>query len=128
LEIIKSSTDENLPFSEGLFYLITGWRSLEHVSHPNEASQQFSTLLKEIGYCIIAVPNFNSFNAIFFKDNWFHLDAPRHLCIYTPSTLKKLLTVLKIRCLKDIGFFLSSRAHFYFLSRQEPTFSTLSSE
>jgi len=118
LELIKSSTEEKLPFSEGFFDLITGWWSLEHINNPNETLQQFSTLLKEKGYCIIAVPNFNSFNARFFKDNWFHLDAPRHLWIYTPSTIKKMLekngfSVKKIIYGRNPNGLFSSLQYFY---------------
>jgi ubiquinone/menaquinone biosynthesis C-methylase UbiE len=91
LEIIKGTPEEKLPLPKNHFDLITIWWSLVHLSEPHRALQQVATLLKEEGHCIIGVPNFNSFNARLFKNKWAHLDAPRHLCIYTPTTIRKIL-------------------------------------
>jgi 2-polyprenyl-3-methyl-5-hydroxy-6-metoxy-1,4-benzoquinol methylase len=80
------------PFSEGTFDAITAWWYLEHVAKPNEAVAAMSRLLKEEGTCVIGIPNFDSLFARRFRDKWYHLDCPRHMCIWTPKTIRRLLT------------------------------------
>jgi ubiquinone/menaquinone biosynthesis C-methylase UbiE len=79
------------PFPPDYFDVITAWQYLEHVHNPMESLQMFYRLLKPDGLCAISTPNFDSFNAKIFKDRWFGLECPRHLCIYTPETIDKLL-------------------------------------
>ena len=100
LNIFKGTIVE-APFEKGSFDVVTAWWYLEHVPDPDATAARISSLLKPDGYCIIGVPNFESFNAKGFKDRWYHLDCPRHLCIWTPSAMKRLLeqhdlTVTKI--------------------------------
>ena len=79
------------PFPPDYFDVITAWQYLEHVHNPLESLQMFYRLLKPDGFCLISTPNFNSFNAKIFRDRWFGLECPRHLYIYTPETINKLL-------------------------------------
>ena len=100
LDIFMGTITE-APFEDSSFDVITAWWYLEHVSDPCATAARISSLLKRNGHCIIGVPNFESFNARSFKDKWYHLDCPRHLCIWTPSAMKRLmeqhgLTVTKI--------------------------------
>lgn len=100
LDIFKGTIAE-APFKDGSFDVITAWWYLEHVPDPHATAAKISSLLKNDGFCIIGVPNYESFNAKVFKDKWYHLDCPRHLCIWTPSSMKRLLeqhnlTVIKI--------------------------------
>jgi len=90
LDIFKGTITE-APFLDASFDIITAWWYLEHISDPHAAVARISTLLKDDGYCVISVPNFNSFYAKTFKDKWYHLDCPRHLCIWTAETVRKLL-------------------------------------
>lgn len=78
-------------FPDRYFDLITGWSYLEHVNNPSEVMQQLFNLLKSGGSCIISTCNFDSFNAKLFKDKWYHLDCPRHLYIFTPKTITRLM-------------------------------------
>jgi 2-polyprenyl-3-methyl-5-hydroxy-6-metoxy-1,4-benzoquinol methylase len=73
------------------FDIITAWQYLEHVNDPNQNIEKMSHLLKKDGVLIIAVPNFNSLLAVLFKEKWYHLDCPRHLCIWTQETITKLM-------------------------------------
>jgi SAM-dependent methyltransferase len=90
LDIFKGTITE-IPFPEAHFDIITAWWYLEHISDPQTTIAKISSLLKHNGYCIIGVPNFNSFNVRHFKDKWYHLDCPRHLCIWTPRAITRLL-------------------------------------
>jgi len=89
LDIFHGTIDK-APFESESFDAITAWWYLEHIPNPNEAVAQMSRLLRPGGTCVIGVPNSRSFWAKAFKDKWYHLDCPRHLCIWTPSTMKQL--------------------------------------
>ncbi len=79
------------PLPDSSFDVVTAWWYLEHISDPRVTARKISELLKPNGYCIIGVPNFDGINAKCFRDKWYHLDCPRHLCIWTPDTMKRLL-------------------------------------
>lgn len=78
-------------FSEDSFDIITAWWYLEHVPRPSEVLRTMYRFLKKGGYCIISVPNIDSFNGRVFKDKWYHLDCPRHLFLYSPKTISGFL-------------------------------------
>lgn len=90
LDIFKGAI-EQAPYPDAYFDIITAWWYLEHIPNPNTVAAKISSLLKDKGYCIMGVPNFNGFFAKRFKDKWYHLDCPRHLCIWTPQTITELL-------------------------------------
>jgi len=90
LDIFKGTITE-APFPAAHFDIITAWWYLEHISDPQTTIAKISSLLKQNGHCIIGVPNYESFNAKHFKDKWYHLDCPRHLCIWTPRAITRLL-------------------------------------
>jgi len=79
------------PFEAGSFDAVTAWWYLEHIANPNESIAAMSRLLKDGGTCVLGVPNFDSVFARRFRDEWYHLDCPRHLCIWTPTTMRRLL-------------------------------------
>ncbi len=79
------------PFADNSFDAITAWWYLEHIANPHEAVAAMSRLLKEGGTCVLGVPNFDSTFARRFQDRWYHLDCPRHLCIWSPATVRRLL-------------------------------------
>jgi SAM-dependent methyltransferase len=79
------------PFAAESFDVTTAWWYLEHVPNPQESIKEMARLLKPGGLCVIGVPNSDSYLARIFKDKWYHLDCPRHLCIWSPSTMRRLL-------------------------------------
>jgi SAM-dependent methyltransferase len=80
-----------VPFPDGYFDVVTAWWYLEHVPNPSQILQKMNRLLKDGGHCILRVPNIGSFNGRVFRDKWYHLDCPRHLFLYSPQTLTRLL-------------------------------------
>jgi len=90
LDIFKGTVTE-APLPNAYFDIITAWWYLEHIPDPRATVARVSSLLKNNGYFIMGVPNFNSFHAKHFKDKWYHLDCPRHLCIWTPRAITRLL-------------------------------------
>lgn len=96
--------DTNLP--DRKFDVVSLWGVLEHLRYPFETLEEVRRIIKDDGLLVIYVPNFDSFQARIFRDNWFHLDAPRHLFHFSPSTIKTLL--------KKTGFRIESITHFHF--------------
>jgi SAM-dependent methyltransferase len=82
---------ERIEDISGPFDLITLWHSLEHTRSPREVLGALADRLSPAGTLIVAVPNFSSLQARFFKSSWFHLDVPRHLFHFTPFALMGLL-------------------------------------
>jgi 2-polyprenyl-3-methyl-5-hydroxy-6-metoxy-1,4-benzoquinol methylase len=72
------------------FDVITLWHVLEHLPNLQEQLNLINSLLKTNGKLIIAVPNFNSYDAKYYKANWAALDVPRHLWHFNKKSIKKL--------------------------------------
>jgi len=79
------------PFEEKFFDLITAWSCIEHMNNPARALKKMLALCKPGGYLFFKTPNYDRFAPKLFKDNWYHLDCPRHLYIFSPSTIAALL-------------------------------------
>ncbi len=73
------------------FDLVSVWHVLEHTRRPDEVLAAAHGALRPGGALMIAVPNLASAQARFGGEQWFHLDLPRHLFHFTPSTLAQLL-------------------------------------
>ena len=76
-EIIQPIDLEKLP--DESFDVITMWHVLEHVSDLQWQVNQLNRLLKKGGRLVIALPNYNSYDAQFYQDKWAAYDVPRHL-------------------------------------------------
>ena len=73
------------------FNAITLWHVLEHVTDLPETLEFFKQKLKPNGVLIIAVPNYNSFDAKHYKAHWAAYDLPRHLYHFEDKTISQLL-------------------------------------
>ncbi len=65
---------------------------IEHVYQPREFLQAVNRLLKENGIVYIDTPNIQSHGANIFGKNWRGIEAPRHLTLFNPRSLKELLS------------------------------------
>lgn len=77
-------------FKGQTFDVITMWHVLEHVPNLEETIQKIEALLNPEGLLIIAVPNYKSFDAAYYKKYWAAFDAPRHLWHFSRNSMKKL--------------------------------------
>ncbi len=94
------------------FDIITMWHVLEHVPDPKEQIKELERLLKPNGHILIAVPNFKSYDASYYKSFWAAYDVPRHLWHFSKAAIKKLckeqkLAVYKILPMKFDSFYVS---------------------
>ncbi len=73
------------------FDLIIMNQVLEHLPDPMNYLHTCARLLKPSGELIIGVPNLNSWQFRFGRRHTTSLDVPRHLCHFTPDTLRTAL-------------------------------------
>lgn len=88
---VREGTLERASFSPGSFDCVRASHVLEHLPSPRRALALMKILLKNNGELVILVPNAAGFLAKVFRENWFHLDLPRHFYHFTPSTICTLL-------------------------------------
>ena len=83
-------------FNESLdnkkFGCITAWHSLEHVHELENIIARFHKILDDNGTVIVAVPNYRSFDARFYKSFWAAYDVPRHLWHFDKQSIKKVFS------------------------------------
>ena len=74
------------------FNIITLWHVLEHIPNLYESIEQIKSLLSEKGQLFIAVPNFKSYDAQYYKEFWAAYDVPRHLWHFSQQSIKTLFS------------------------------------
>lgn len=94
------------------FDVITMWHVLEHVPNLEEQISELKRLLKPNGNIIIAVPNFNSYDAKHYGEFWAAYDVPRHLWHFSKTAIKllfekKQLQLVKVLPMKFDAFYVS---------------------
>lgn len=72
------------------FDVITLWHVLEHVHDLEGYWNHFQCLLNNKGQLIIAVPNYTSYDAAYYREYWAAYDVPRHLYHFSPESIERL--------------------------------------
>ncbi|WP_299121264.1 class I SAM-dependent methyltransferase [uncultured Winogradskyella sp.] len=72
------------------FDVITLWHVLEHLPNLEMHTTLFKHLLKPNGTLVIAVPNFKSYDAKYYKNFWAAYDVPRHLWHFSKTSISEL--------------------------------------
>ena len=82
--------EQLLEFPKQSFDVISLWHVLEHLPNLEERVSILISLLKENGRLIIAVPNYKSYVAYYYKNFWAAFDVPRHLWHFSKESISKL--------------------------------------
>lgn len=82
------------------FDIITLWHVLEHLPNIKEQFASFKKLLKPNGVLIIAVPNYQSYDAKYYKQFWAAFDVPRHLWHFSKSGISNLVSKEEMKIIK----------------------------
>jgi SAM-dependent methyltransferase len=99
LDVSAVDVDE-LVATGATFDAVVLWHVAEHLHSPGDTVRGIARLLRPGGVLLMAVPNFGSPEARFGRAGWFHLDVPRHLVHFTPSTLRAILDSAGFRPVK----------------------------
>lgn len=88
---VHAGSAEDLRTQSAAYDLITLSHVIEHVHDPVALLRKLAALLKPDGQLWIDTPNLQSLGAQRFGRNWRDLDPPRHLVLFTPSSLRQAL-------------------------------------
>ena len=94
------------------FDVITMWHVLEHVPDLEHQISELKRLIKPNGTILIAVPNFNSYDANYYGKFWAAFDVPIHLWHFSKTAIEKLfekvdLKLVKVLPMKFDSFYVS---------------------
>jgi len=88
---IKISSNSSLNhFEDSSFDVVTMWHVLEHRYDIMETVSELKRIVKPNGLIVIALPNYKSYDAKFYKQYWAAYDVPRHLFHFTKKTIEIL--------------------------------------
>ncbi|WP_108804606.1 bifunctional 2-polyprenyl-6-hydroxyphenol methylase/3-demethylubiquinol 3-O-methyltransferase UbiG [Aquimarina sp. Aq107] len=99
-KIILEPNTTDLPSHN--YDVVTMWHVLEHVPDLEIQVKELKRLVKPGGYIIIAVPNFKSFDAGYYKSFWAAYDVPRHLWHFSKTSIEKLFAKENINLKKIV--------------------------
>jgi len=77
--------------------VITLWHVLEHVPNLEKYISHLKSLLKPNGILVVAVPNYKSFDAKYYKNYWAAYDVPRHLWHFSKKSIQLLFERKKMK-------------------------------
>jgi len=107
------------------FDVITMWHVLEHVINLNEYILSLKKLLKQNGVLIIAVPNYKSYDAIYYNKHWAAFDVPRHISHFSQKSIVKIfkevdMNVEEIKPMKFDSYYVSLLSEKYKNGKMKP--------
>ena len=97
-----------LSFDKAYFDVITMWHSLEHVESYSKTITFLKPLIKSKGLLVIACPNFQSWEARYYKEFWAGYDVPRHLWHFSPKGLVSYLEQNGFLLIKQKSMYMDS--------------------
>lgn len=71
--------------------VITLWHVMEHLQALNETLDKINKILKDDGTLIVALPNIDSTDALYYKKYWAAYDVPRHLWHFNHNSFSVLV-------------------------------------
>ncbi|QMU63161.1 MAG: methyltransferase domain-containing protein [Flavobacteriaceae bacterium] len=83
-----------------IFDVVTMWHVLEHVPNLSEYIETLSQIVSNEGILFIAVPNFKSYDAHYYKEYWAAYDVPRHLWHFSQKGIEQLFKKVKMKIVK----------------------------
>lgn len=84
-------------FQNQSFDVITLWHVLEHLPDLEDDINTIQKLLKPNGRIVVAVPNFKSYDANYYKGFWAAYDVPRHLWHFSQQSISILFSKVQMK-------------------------------
>jgi 2-polyprenyl-3-methyl-5-hydroxy-6-metoxy-1,4-benzoquinol methylase len=85
---------------EGRYHIIAAWDVIGREPHPQEFLRWTQEHLLPGGLLVLSTPNYNSLFRRLLRGRWYHFEPSRHLCYFTPATLKAQLEKAGFRDVK----------------------------
>ena len=101
-------TDTTQAIADQSVDVITMWHVLEHVPDVSGQIAELKRLLKPDGKIIIAVPNYKSYDAAYYKEFWAAYDVPRHLSHFSQTSIARLFAEQNLAVVKHIPMLFDS--------------------
>ena len=119
-KILSPEELQNIPNNS--FDIITMWHVLEHVADLKTEIHHLQRILKKDGRLVLALPNYKSYDAEYYKDKWAAYDVPRHLSHFSQTSIKNIfkettLQLVDIKPLKWDSFYISMLSEQYLNSK-----------
>lgn len=86
------SNAENIPLKNDSVDVVTMNHVLEHLENPAAVVKDVFRILKPGGAFMLSVPNAASAAMAIEKKYWIGADAPRHIVIWSPASISRLIT------------------------------------
>jgi SAM-dependent methyltransferase len=87
---VHIGTLEEAKYSNGYFDAITLSHVIEHVHDPIILLRECFRILKPSGCLVVSTPNITSLGHARFERNWRGLEPPRHLYLFSRSTIENI--------------------------------------
>jgi 2-polyprenyl-3-methyl-5-hydroxy-6-metoxy-1,4-benzoquinol methylase len=84
---VTCETLEEAALSAGQFDVITMNHVIEHLPDPITSLQECGRVLKDTGRLVVTTPNVDSLGRRLFRTSWRGLEVPRHLQLFSVTTL-----------------------------------------
>lgn len=88
------STTPNGPYN-----CITLWHVLEHIPDLDRELSWLSEQLDPEGVLVLALPNYRSWDALHYKENWAAYDVPRHLWHFSAEGIQQKMGAFGFICI-----------------------------
>ena len=82
------------------FEVITLWHVLEHLPELDQQISKLVGLLSDTGTLVVAVPNFKSYDAGYYKEFWAAFDVPRHLWHFSRNSVQSIFATHGMKVVK----------------------------
>lgn len=87
----SATVHELIQSVNGTYSIITLWHVLEHIHDLNKTLTELGKKLEASGTIFIAVPNYKSADASYYKNYWAAYDVPRHLWHFNKQSMTQVL-------------------------------------
>lgn len=93
---------ELIEINDKQFDVITLWHVLEHIPDLDIYILKLKSLLKPNGVLVVAVPNYKSYDANYYKQFWAAFDVPRHLWHFSKKSIELIFSEYQMKMVKTI--------------------------
>ena len=88
---IRTCKLEECGFEAESFDLVTLWDVIEHLHDPLSALHEIRRILRPSGTLVLSTPDLKSLDSRLFSGWWHGLEVPRHLVLFEPNTIERIL-------------------------------------